>query len=200
MIAFRYILLGALCGFAGVLNAAPIEIVKVEQDSSSSTKKGAAPAAKGAAAQAVAISQERVLNIYVRNGTQLPAKADVRFWAIGRDMKTGKLAPSGGGEKPVTLKPNATEMVESGEFTSEYKQRSTFVAVGAAKGAKTPAAAPGSNEASGTKVVGYGVQVIVDGKVVDERFSEGSYKKLVGGSDNGTPAPPFNKGAAPDSK
>ena len=37
--------------------------------------------------------------------------------------------------------------------------------------------------------------MIRENKVLDEKFSEGSYKKLVGGTDNGTPAPLYSKPA-----
>lgn len=175
---------------SGAAFASPVEIVKVTQESSEKMKN-AQPATPAPAAKAkgpvqpgpVQVDQGRKLDIFVRNTTQESQVATVRYWVIGRDLKTGKAAPMESAEKQVTLKPTAEEKIVTEEVKSEYKQRSVF-------GGKAPA--------EGTKITGYGVQIIREGKVLDEKFSEMSYKKLVGGSDTGVPAPLYSKDAPKD--
>ena len=184
----------------GVVSAAPLEILKVEQDASAHSKNAPAAAPAGgkkagpAGPTATEVNQNRTIDTWVRNTTGESQTGTVRYWAIGRDMKSSKVSVFDGGEKAVTLKPGVTEMVASDEIKSDYKQRSSFVASGAAKKGAAPAPNAAANQPEGTKVVGFAVQVIKDGKVLDERYSEPTIKKLIGGTDNGTPAPLHSKG------
>ncbi len=149
---------------------------------------GAAPATTGPKP----ITQERALSVTIRNDSSKPVPGvTVRYWFIGRDMKTMKAALLDGGEATADLKPNGVDVVVSDPVKSSYTLRQTFIDTGKA-GAKPAAAKPaaGAAEAGGTKVAGYGVQVIKDNKVIAESFLEPGYKTLVG-SDGQTPGALF---------
>ncbi len=169
-------------------------------------KKPAAPSrapAAGAGAAPKPMVQEKYLKITVRNSSNKPEGGIVvRYWFISRDMKTMKPAILDGGETNIELKPGGTNVITSEPVKASYTQRQIFFAVTPAAGAgagakggapKGGAAAPGAKpvEAGGTKIVGYGAQVISkDGKVVAESFSEPAYKPVVG-SEGTKPGPLF---------
>lgn len=146
-----------------------------------------APAAKKEAGEASAKGggQEKVLNIIVHNSSNKPEPGlSVRYWYFGRDMKTMKVDVVGGGESSVSLKPNGSEAIAGSSVQSSYTPKSSFLAKPAgAKAAPMPA-----GKAPETKIAGYGVQVIKEGKVVAETFLELSHKAVVGseGSKPGT--------------
>ena len=165
--------------------AASLEILKVEQDASAHAKSGAAPANPSGGKTAggptgVDISQNRTIDVWVRNGNADSQTGTIRYWAIGRDMKTSKVSVFDGGEKPVTLNARATMMVASEPLKTEYKQRSSFVSTGGGKKGSAGTVNPAANQPEGTKMVGFAVQLIREGKVVDERYSDQSIKKLIG--------------------
>lgn len=167
-------------------------------------KKPAAPGrAPAAGAAPKAMVQEKYLKITVRNSSNKPEGGlVVRYWFISRDMKTMKPSILDGGEANTELKPGGTNVITSEPVKASYTQRQIFFAVTPAAGAgagakggapKGGAAAPGAKpaEAGGTKIVGYGAQVISkDGKVVAESFSEPAYKPIVG-SEGTKPGPLF---------
>ena len=174
---------------------------KDSAEGGAAAKKTAAPAAPGAAPKPIA--QEKAMTITLRNASAKPeAGVLVRYWFIGRDMKTMKNALLDGGESTADLKPGSSIVITSEPTKSTYTQKQVFVpAAAAAKpgmggGAKggQPAAPPAKQaEASGTKISGYAVQVInKEGKVVAESFLESGYKQLVG-SDGNKPGPLFKK-------
>jgi hypothetical protein len=142
------------------------------------------------------MNQEKALRITVRNiGSKAEAGTTVRYWVVGRDMKTMKPAVMDGGETPVNLKPNGTELIVSDAVKSTFSNRGVYVqmsAGGAKPGGGAAGGAAGSKpaEASGTKIAGYGAQVIKDGKVIAETFTEPGFKKLVG-SDGTKPGDTF---------
>jgi hypothetical protein len=194
----KNLLLSAFVLTSGIANAVTVEIARVDQVSSVSTKQGTGgkPAAGAATSGPVAVSQNRTLKIVVRNMTSVPQNSTVRYWTIGRDMGTNKTLIMDGGEKNVSLKPNGEETLECDPVKGEFKQKPVFLvtsAAGGARGAQGAAKPAAPVKPSGNKIVGYGIQIIREGKVVDEKFSEPSYKKLVGGTENGTPAPLFTK-------
>jgi hypothetical protein len=163
-------------------------------------KKTASPAAPGAAPKPIA--QQKAIAITVRNASPKPeAGVLVRYWFIGRDMKTMKNTLLDGGESTADLKPGSASVITSEPTKSTYTPKQVFVPAAAVKpgmggGAKggQPAAPPAKQaEASGTKISGYAVQVInKDGKVVAETFLESGYKQLIG-SDGIKPGPLFKK-------
>ena len=162
-------------------------------------KKPTAPAAPGAAPKP--INQEKAIAITLRNASAKPeAGVLVRYWFIGRDMKTMKNTLLDGGESTADLKPSSSTVINSEPTKSSYTQKQIFVQAaakpgmgGGAKGGQ-PAAPPAKPaEAGGTKISGYAVQVISkEGKVVAETFLESGYKQLVG-SDGNKPGPLFKK-------
>jgi hypothetical protein len=165
-------------------------------DTKDDAAKGAAPGA-GAAGPAGApkgVSQEKALKITVHNASAKPeAGLIVRYWFIGRDMKTMKAALLDGGESTTELKPNGTTVVTSDPVKSSYTMRSSFASKGGdAKGGAKPA----PPEAGGTKISGYGAQVIKADKVVAQFFSEPAYQSVVGSGGN-KPGPLF-KAAKPE--
>ena len=170
---------------------------KDASDAGGDPKKPAAPAAPGAAPKP--ISQEKALSISVRNASSKPESGLlVRYWMIGRDMKTMKNALLDGGEATTDIKPNSASVITSEPLKSSYTQKQIFIPAAAKPGmggAGKPAAAPPAKpvEASGTKIAGYGVQVInKEGKVIAESFLESGYKQLVG-SNGDKPGPLFKK-------
>lgn len=183
-------------------NASASIEVKAELVNSAEKKEAGAPdakddAAKGAGAAGAAakgVSQEKALKITIHNASAKPeAGLIVRYWFIGRDMKTMKAALLDGGESNTDLKPNGTNIVTSDAVKSSYTMRSSFAAKGGdAKGGAKPTPA----EAGGTKISGYGAQVIKADKVVAQFFSEPAYQSVVGSQGN-KPGPLF-KAAKPD--
>lgn len=168
-------------------------------DGGADGKKAGPPAAAPAAgAAAKPVNQEKALKITVRNASNKPEGGLlVRYWIIGRDMKTMKPSLMDGGEASTELKPSATTVITSEPVKASYTQRQVYVAVAAAGGAGAKGGAPKGGasakpaEAGGTKIVGYGAQVInKDGKVISEFFSEAAYKQIVG-SEGNKPGPLF---------
>jgi len=162
-----------------------------------------APAAGAAGAAPKPVVQEKYLKITVRSSNNKPESGlVVRYWFISRDMKTMKPSILDGGEANTELKPGGTNVITSDSVKASYTQKPIYFAVTPAAGAgagakgaapKGGAGAPGAKpaEAGGTKIVGYGAQVISkDGKVVAESFSEPSYKVIVG-SEGTKPGPLF---------
>ncbi|MEY2598430.1 MAG: hypothetical protein RLZZ142_689 [Verrucomicrobiota bacterium] len=184
---FLVLAMGILLGGAVPADAASVEISKSEF--------GPAGDSKGAnTSKGTAISVTRVLKLEVRNLSEDVQKVTVRYWCIGRDMKTMSLKVMEGDEKSVDLKSRGVAEVVSDEVKSEYHVKSSFTAAPAAKGKAAPAAKP-PQPAGGLKLMGYGVQVIREGKVLAERFSDPSLKKVVGGGEGDTPAPLYKAGA-----
>ena len=128
-------------------------------------------------------NQEKMLLIAVRNASKrFENELIVRYWFIGRDMKTMRPVLMDGGEASADLKPNATFNLTSDSVKGTVTRKSI---------------SPGKMaEATGVKVVGYVVQTIKGGRVIGEAFQEPSYKKLVG-SEGKNPGP-FFKVTKPD--
>ncbi len=140
-----------------------------------STKKSMTPSKSNA--------QDKMISISLRNTSRKPEnELVVRYWFIGRDMKTYKTSVFDGGETSAQLKANGTFSLTTDPAKGTVVRK---------------AASPGKmGEATGVKIVGYGVQVIKADKVVGESFLESEHKKLVG-SEGKTPGP-FFKIVKPD--
>ena len=153
---------------------------------SSGTKGGASPVPVSAVSTKSSKggdNQEKMLVIAVRNASKrFENELIVRYWFIGRDMKTMRPVLMDGGEASADLKPNATFNLTSDPVKGTVTRKSI---------------SPGKlAEATGVKVAGYVVQVIKGGKVIGESLQELSYKKLVG-SEGKNPGPFFTV-AKPD--
>jgi hypothetical protein len=174
-----------------------------------------------AASGPIHMKQTKELHVWVRNRlrTDQPETV-VRYWICGRDMKTNKYVLLGGDEEvwkpgPAGTKECAKEFV-SDVISSDYQQKSAFVntirpgmaGVGmvrpgmpmpaypqAGRGLPYPAMqAPAPQTSGGVKIIGHAVQLIQNGKIVDENYIEPSLKAVVG-SNGTTPGPKFEKSA-----
>jgi hypothetical protein len=122
-------------------------------------------------------NQEKMMVISVRNASKRAEnELTVRYWFIGRDMKTMRSLIIDGGEASADLKPNATMNVTSDPVKGTVSR--TMISPGRL------------GPATGIKVAGYAVQVIKAGRVIGEAFQEPIYKKLIG-SEGKTPGPFF---------
>ncbi len=133
------------------------------------------PAAKSA-------QPEKALSITVRNTSNKPETGlTVRYWYFGRNMKTNKQDTIGGGESPVSLKPNGSEVLTGTNVQGNYVPQMFMKK----PGAPAPAPKPGDAASAGPiKVSGYGVQVIRESKVVSEYFTEPGLKTQIGSEGN----------------
>ncbi|MEI6870812.1 MAG: hypothetical protein WCL08_00880, partial [Verrucomicrobiota bacterium] len=81
-------------------------------------KSGDAEATQPAAKNA---QPEKALSITVRNTSNKPETGlTVRYWYFGRNMKTNKQDTIGGGESPVSLKPNGSEVLTGAGVQGNY--------------------------------------------------------------------------------
>ena len=192
----RLCILLAVGQFTVIQAFAGVDVFAELGRSASAKKEDGAPKAAGDAA-AKGGGQEKALSITVRNSSNKPeSNLTVRYWYFGRDMKTMKVDVAGGGESSVNLKPNGSEVIVGAGVQSSYTQKSPFIAKPG--GPKPGMAAAGKpQEAGGIKIVGYGVQVIKEGKVIDESFLEAGHKTVVG-SEGTKPGNAFTPKDAPD--
>lgn len=178
-----------------------VPVKKGEEKSGADGAKegGGAPAAKPAAAPMrgpgpAAIEQNKAIQVTVANLSKDAEQGIVvRYWIIGRDAKTSKLSLLDGGESQVNLKPNGSETITTEPVKTKFTPPSVFKQT-AAKGAAKPgaAAAPAAKpaEAEGTRISGFAIQVIKDGKVLGEHVMDQSHRALIG-SDGNKPGPLF---------
>ena len=165
------------------------QLVSVHEKGEDGRPKAAAAGGRGPKP----IEQNRALEVTVRNQSNNPESGiTVRYWFLGRDAKTSKVALLEGGESQLNLKPNGIGVVTSDAVKSSYTPRPVFVqpAAKAAKGGRPPASAAPPKEATGTRISGYAVQVIKEGKVIGSDIMDDSIKMLIG-SDGTTPGPLF---------
>jgi len=114
-------------------------------------------------------TQTRTLNIRLDNNSAESFDGlQVQYWFFGRDMKSRDVTVIKTGERKSTLAPRGKEVVESESVTSSYVEEH-YEKKGRGKPTKVPA--------SGAKIMGYGVKVTKDGKVLAEYYSEPSYKE-----------------------
>ncbi len=132
-----------------------------------------------------AAAQEKALKIAVKS-SKPESGAVVRYWFVGRDMKTNKVALLDGGESPANIKANSDEIIVSKAVKVSYQPKSFSAKPGGAKGA-----APAGGASDSIKLAGYGVQVIKENAVIAEFFSEPSVKQIVG-STGKAPGPLFH--------
>ena len=159
----------------------------------SMAKPAAAPGAKpGAPKAAPVIQQSKQLKITLRKSSSSDFQSElvVKYWMIGRDTKTQKPLVVSSGQSGWSVKP-----ADRGKeiLTEPYQGSYTMSSPAAAKkpGTTAPAAgAAGASPAVSAKVAGYGVQVLLAGKVVAEQYSEAAFKT---GIESGAISPPATK-------
>jgi hypothetical protein len=133
-------------------------------------------------------TQSKALKAYVSNAATTDSPGlRVKYLYFAKSFKTGETTILRQGEQKVDLRGHATVTVEAPEieavYTEEHGER--------AGGQGERGANRGNNagrqknvryqtvEATGTKVIGYGVQVFSGNSLVAETFSEPSLKALV---------------------
>lgn len=136
-----------------------------------------------------ATSQEKALKITVKS-SKPESGTVVRYWFVGRDMKSNKVALLDGGEAPASLKGSTDEIIVTKAVKVSSKPKSAFAAKPGAKPGAAPAAPAGGAANDSIKLAGYGVQVIKENAVIAEYFSEPGVKQVIG-SNGKTPGALF---------
>lgn len=139
--------------------------VRVEQVSKSETEKHTK-------------TQKRSLKIFVSNSSKEPAELIAKYYFFGRELKGNDVVTLDEGAKPVSAKALGTEMVESAIVTSvsEEEHSSGY----SSRGGSSRSSSGKRVEASGTKILGYAVQVFQGEKMVAEAYDPPSTKEQVG--------------------
>jgi len=126
------------------------------------------------------ITQTHSLKVYVTNASKDAAEVKVKSILFGRDLKDHNIDKINEAEKEAQVKPLATETVEIPAATSTYTEEHYEMAAGAAGKAPGKNAKPGKKvEASGSRFVGYAVQVYQGEKLVAETYEPASMKDEV---------------------
>ena len=156
-----------------------------------------APAAMKAAPGSRSVTQNKVLNVTVRNASARPEQGlTIRYWIIGRDPKTSKPALLDGGESQLNLRGNGVELITSTPVKVTFTNPSMFRQAGAPKPAapapKPPAGEEGKAVApTGLRIAGFAIQAVKEGKVVAENVQDQAIKALIG-SEGTKPGPLFS--------
>jgi hypothetical protein len=127
------------------------------------------------------ITQNHSLKVYVTNSSKDVVDVKAKYIFFGRDLKDHKIDKINEGEKEAQVKPLATETVEIPAVTSTYTEEHFEMAAGGAGGkGGGKNAKPGKKvEASGSRFVGYAVQVYQGEKLVAETYEPASMKDEV---------------------
>ena len=133
----------------------------------------------------LAKTQKRSLKIFVSNASKESAELRAKYVFFGRDAKGNDIVKIEEGEKPVSVKGLSTEMVESAVATSTFEEAHS---ANASKGKAGPKV-----EASGTKMLGYGVQILQGEQVVAESYDPPSMKEQWSKAMPATKPPPVKK-------
>ena len=100
-------------------------------------EKAPAPMRGGAGPRPV--TQNKVLNVTVRNASGRPEPGvTIRYWIIGRDPKTSKPALLDGGEAQVNLRSNGIEVITSEPVKTTFTPPSVFRVGGTQRAAPPP--------------------------------------------------------------
>lgn len=195
MKTFPQIFLATLLSFSAAHAAVEVRGNLVPVREKGEDGKNKPPTAPGRGAGPKPIEQNRVLEMTVRNqGSKPESGLTARYWFVGRDAKTSKMILLDGGESQVNLRPNGTEVITSAAVKSTWTPRPTFVqpVAKAVKGGRPAgnAAPPPPKDATGTRISGYAVQIIKDGKVIASDIMDDAIKALIGAVGN-DPGPLF---------
>ena len=126
------------------------------------------------------ITQNHSLKIYVTNTSKDVSNVKVKHIFFGRNLKNHSVDKINEGEKEAQVKPLATEAVEVPMVSSTYTEEHFETGGGGAGGGKAGRGKPGKKvEASGSRFVGYAVQVFQGEKMVAEAYEPASMKDEV---------------------
>ncbi len=129
-------------------------------------------------------TQTRTLDMTVTSLENGSVQAELRYWFFARNMKTGKETTFKRGTKTASLEHNEATTIQSETVTSTYieehveveKAKGNKGGGGKGKGAKsTTKKVP----ASGDRITGYAVQVLIGKEVVADYYSAPSYKQML---------------------
>jgi hypothetical protein len=125
-------------------------------------------------------SQKKTLKISLTNSSAQEQTVKLKYYYFAKDIKDHTITVFKEGDKTATVKAHGTEMVEAEPATAQSTEKH-----GATNGKYNKNAGDqaknGAAEASGQRLIGYGVQVFQDDKLATEYFSEPSLKSNVGG-------------------
>ena len=130
-------------------------------------------------------TQEKKLKIFVSNNSSAEANLTLKYYFFGHGAKDREIDTLEQGEKTASVKPHATEVVETPatKATLNEEHYETKKGKGGGQQARSGGTRLGKKvEASGRKLIGYGVQVLNGSAVVAEYFSEPSLKAEVAGA------------------
>jgi len=172
--------------FASTLAAsAAVSPIRIDVDQKIENKAVAGAAhGKAGAAPMAGKSQNRELTIKVSNNSaESFSNLTVKYWFFGRDMasKSHDEEIVKQGERKLTLAARARETVQSESVASTYVEEHMKPGNAGGKGGG------GKVAASGQKLTGYAVQVVNDGNILADYYSEESIKRKLAG-DNKKPA------------
>ena len=111
---------------------------------------------------------KRALKISVVNSSNEPLELKLKYVLFGRDAADKDIKAIDQGDRPAPVKPRSTEIVETGTATAVFVEARFD---------------PGTHKrvpASGTKFVGYGVQVLLGDRLVAESYVPPSMKAAWG--------------------
>jgi hypothetical protein len=162
-------------------------------------EKAAAPEAMRSGYGPRPITQNKVLNVTVRNASGKPEPGvTVRYWIIGRDPNSSKSALLDGGEAQLNLKPNGVEVIASEPVKTTYTPPAIFKQRSAPRpAAPPPPPKPAEGEEvknvapKGLRISGFAIQAVRDGRVIAENVQDEGVKKLIG-SEGKKPGPLFS--------
>ena len=148
----------AILGLSPLLRAesSPVSI-EVKQESKTETSK-----------DKLTKTQRRTLKVSLVNSTKAEVTAKVKYAFFGHGMKEHDLTMLDSGDRDATLKPSGTETVETPPTSIAYSDE------------HYDAKAKKKIDATGNKVVGWGVQVFVGEKMVAEAYEPLSMKDQMG--------------------
>lgn len=160
------LLLPLACALLVVLSPARAEIspfrVRVEQVAKSESEKHTK-------------TQKRSLKIFLSNSSKEPAELIAKYYFFGREASGKDPVKLDEGAKAISSKPLGTEMVESAIVTAT----STEEHYGSSSQGKGKGGSGKKVEASGTKILGFAVQVFQGEKMVAESYDPPSMKEQI---------------------
>ena len=118
--------------------------------------------------------QIRSLEITLQNlSRQNHDGLEVKYWFFSKGVKDGDTSVFKQGERKVSLAAGQKQVVESEEVSSSFTEDHYKVEnkKGGGRNSKSNGQKISRVEGTGERIVGYGVRVMLDGKVVAETFS-----------------------------
>ena len=130
----------------------------------------------------MAKTQEKSLKIFISNtSTGDLGNLTVKYYFFGHGVKDHESEVVDKGEKTTSVKARETVTVESASVKATAVEKHAEAVRNSGNKKTKSNKPPKIVQASGEKLTGYGVQVLSDGKVIADYFSEPSLKGKVGG-------------------